>query len=209
VEAASPSRDAGRDAGHDAFHAPVFNPIRIACGQTSAVMDADGNTWSPDVDFQGGQPALSPGQPVTGTSTPALYDGQRYGISASTFSYSIPVAPGAYTVVLKFTEGFVTAPGARLFNVSINGQLVLANFDIFAEGGDKDWVAVDRSFPVTATGPIAIEFDPNPSANNPKVDAIAILPPTAGDAGADAMGDSGPGAGAQVGLKVAGNPLTE
>src|ERR1700722_17179217 len=67
--------DAGaRDAAKSTFRA-----IRIACGQTSPVTDSSGNVWSLDEDYAGGTALLTSGHAVAGTSTPAIYDGQRYG----------------------------------------------------------------------------------------------------------------------------------
>jgi len=43
-----------------------------------------------------------------------------------------PVSNGSYNVNLDFAESYVTGPGQRIFNVSINGTEVLNNFDIYA-----------------------------------------------------------------------------
>ena len=56
---------------------------------------------------------------------------------------------GSYTVRLDFAEIYWTAAGQRLFNVSINGQQVLTNFDIFATAGGKD-IAIAETFTATA-----------------------------------------------------------
>ena len=37
----------------------------------------------------------------------------------------------SYTVTLYFAEPTFDAVGSRLFNVSINGKIVLSNFDVF------------------------------------------------------------------------------
>ena len=52
---------------------------------------------------------------------------------------------------LHFAETFWTAAGQRVFNVSINGTQVLANFDIFATAGAMN-KAVIRQFTATANG---------------------------------------------------------
>jgi len=165
--------------------APTFIPIRIACGEAKPVTDAEQNVWGADEYYSDGTPSLNSGQPVTGTDSPVLYDGQRYGPIGTSFSYKIPVPAGRYTVLLKFTENFAAAVGARVFDVSINGASVLSNFDIFAAGGDADWVAVDRTFTATvgSQGAITIDFTPIPLANNPKVDAILIEAASGADSG--------------------------
>ena len=56
-----------------------------------------------------------------------------------------------YTVRLHFAEiGSVTAAGQRVFNVAANGVSLLSNFNIFAAGGGKAFVAIVRQFTVTA-----------------------------------------------------------
>ena len=168
---------------------PSTNPIRVAAGATSPYTDPSGNVWAADTGFTGGVAGVDANQPVQGTTTPTIYDGQRYGIDGSgpaSFSYSFPVPAGAYTVILKFTENYVTGPGQRVFGVRINGQSVLSNFDIYAESGGM-WKAVDKTFPVslTSAGAIDIAFDPG-SVQCPKIDAIDIEPVSGADAGADA-----------------------
>jgi beta-galactosidase len=68
------------------------------------------------------------------------------------------LANGTYTVTLKFAELYLSQPGGRIFNVAINGQTVLSNFDVVAAAGGG-LTAVDRSFTVdVSNGQIVIEF---------------------------------------------------
>jgi len=53
-------------------------------------------------------------------------------------------------VTLKFNEPTKTATGQRKFDVSLEGTLVLDDFDIYAAAGGRN-IAVDRSFAVTVT----------------------------------------------------------
>jgi hypothetical protein len=165
--------------------------IRVAAGATSPYTDPEGNTWSADTGFTGGAAAEDTNQSVQGTNASTLYDGQRYGVSATGFQYSFPVAAGTYKVTLKFTENWVTGPGQRLFGVSINGQNVLTDFDIYAESGGM-WTAVDKTFTTSlaTAGPIAIDFIPG-AVQSPKVDAIDIEPVAGGDAGDGGGGSDG------------------
>ncbi|WP_322480436.1 malectin domain-containing carbohydrate-binding protein, partial [Thermogemmatispora sp.] len=70
---------------------------------------------------------------VTNPAPQAVYQSNRYG----NFTYTIPnlTAGAAYTVRLHFAETYWSAAGKRVFNVSINGQQVLTNFDIYAAAG--------------------------------------------------------------------------
>jgi len=159
-----------------------FTTLRVAAGQTSAVADAQNDTWSADVDFTGGTAAVTtPATAIAGTDSPALYNGQRYGDPA--FSYQFAVPNGAYTVTLKFAEQYVTGPGQRLFDVAINGAAVETQFDIYATAGAMN-TAVDRTYPVVVSGGvIQIAFTPG-TVQSPKVDAIEISQgASAGDGG--------------------------
>ena len=79
---------------------------------------------------------------------------------------------GPRTVTLKFAELYFTTPGLRVFNVVINGQTVLSNFDIVAAAGGP-FKAIDRQFPVNVTnGQIKIDF--SATTNFAQVNAIAI-----------------------------------
>ncbi len=72
-----------------------------------------------------------------------MYQTERNG----NFTYSIPLANGNYDVTLKFSEIYYTAPGQRVFNVSIEGKQVISNLDIFAKAGKSR--AYDVTVPVT------------------------------------------------------------
>jgi hypothetical protein len=179
TDAGTPAGDAMDAMGSDAG-ATAFTTLRIAAGQTSAVTDAQGNTWSADVSFTGGTAAVqSPPTPIAGTDTSALYNGQRYGDPA--FSYQFTVPDGAYTVTLKFAEQYVTGPGLRLFDIAINGAPVETQFDIYAAAGAMN-TAVDRAYPVTVSGgTLSIAFTPG-TIQSPKVDAIEVSVASGGTA---------------------------
>jgi hypothetical protein len=110
-------------------------PIRIRAGDSSYT-DRAGNLWSPDTFYAGGRLATHKGD-VLGTPDPELYAGERYG----NFSYAIPVPPGRYAVTLYFAETYWDpqgdsthkgGPGARVFDVSANGLVLLPAFDMLA-----------------------------------------------------------------------------
>ena len=106
-------------------------PILINCGGLT-YLDSAGQLWSADMYFVGGS-TFSTTHSITGTSDPTLYQTERY---APTLRYNIPVVNDTYTVTLYFAEIYFDAPGQRVFNVSIEGQTVLQNFDIWAVAGN-------------------------------------------------------------------------
>lgn len=106
---------------------------------------------------------------ISGTTDQDLYNAERWGV----FSYQVPVPNGDYTVRLKFAELFHSSIGRRVFNVDIEGQRVLAGFDILANV--PKFTALEKSFPVKVTdGKIDIQF--SATVDNAKITAIDIIP---------------------------------
>jgi hypothetical protein len=147
---------------------PAPSTVRVHAGG-GAYTDTSGNVWSADDNFQGGS-TYATTFPINNTPDPALYQTERYGNS----QYSFSVPNGAYTITLKFAELYYNVAGARTFNIAINDQQALSNFDIFAAAGGQ-FIAVDRTFQTTvAGGTLTIAF--SGVINSPKVDAIQIVP---------------------------------
>lgn len=146
----------------------TFTAIRVNAGG-GTVIDANGNTWAADSGYNGGSP-YSTGAAISGTTTPALYQTERW--SSSTLQYSFSVPNGTYSVNLKFAEIYFGGPGQRVFNIQINGSTVQTNFDPFAAAGAGN-TAVDRAYTVSVTaGQIVIALVP--VVSNPKISAIEI-----------------------------------
>ena len=171
----SPTDDAGAAADASTTNVTA-STSRIAAGEPSAFTDVHGNVWAADTAYSGGVAYTIPSPlGISGTDAPQLYNSERYGDGAG-FTYAFAIAPGAYVVTLKFAEVYVTGPGQRLFNVAIDGQSVLSDFDIYASAGGMN-AAIDETFPVTIGSGARIQIDFTPgSAQNPKVDAIEIVP---------------------------------
>jgi endoglucanase Acf2 len=157
---------------------PTPTPTPIA-GGSGLQINTGGGAAAPfvaDVDFTGGTTANSTTaintSGVTNPAPQAVYQSNRYG----NFSYAIPnLTPNAaYTVRLDFAELYWTAAGQRTFNVSINGQAVLTNFDIVAAAGAAN-KAVAKQFTATAdgTGKITIQF--TTVIDNAQVNGIEVL----------------------------------
>jgi Malectin domain len=153
--------------------AQTQQPIRVNCGGPSYT-DTNGNVWQADTGYNGGTASTNTAT-TAGTSDPTLYRSNRYTPNSTPLIYKFPVTNGAYRVNLLFAENysFLQVVGRRVFNVQLNGALVLRNFDIFATVGAN--TAVVESFNTTVTnGQIVIEFDK--LVENPKINAIEILP---------------------------------
>ena len=111
---------------------------------------------------------------VPHADAPILYRTDRHGPC----SYSIPVTQGhVYKVLLHFAETYYTGPHEREFNVSINGEQVLHNFDVFASAGGKDRALVEefRGIRADPKGRIDIQFS-NGAVDQPTICGIQIVP---------------------------------
>ncbi|MEO6932912.1 MAG: malectin domain-containing carbohydrate-binding protein, partial [Chitinophagaceae bacterium] len=114
--------------------------------------------------------------PIAGTTDDVIYQSDRFGTNG-TLNYAFPVANGPYTVILHFAEVFFNAANARVFDVSLEGNKVLDNFDIWKKAGLN--TATTETFPVMVSdGTLNIFFSSlaaDGGVNNAKVSAIEIL----------------------------------
>jgi M6 family metalloprotease-like protein len=141
------------------------SPIRVNSGG-GAYTDGNGNVWKAENGCTGGW-NQNVAAPIEGTDADPLYQSARTGVSFC--SYAVP--NGTYTVSLKFAELVHAAAGRRKFDVRIENQLVLDDFDIFALAGKND--ALDQTFSVpVADGALSINFVK--LVDNPVVAAIEI-----------------------------------
>lgn len=156
---------------------------RVRCGGDDYT-DSQGNLWQADTNFTGGLPA-PPSTATGGTVLPSqsdhtLYEYERYGDTnaGTTLTYTFNVSANEnYQVRMKFAENYWTATGKRQFNVAINGNTVLTNFDVFTDSGGQ-FIADDKVYDNIFSGPagtITIVLSPG-NADVPEIDAIQILP---------------------------------
>ncbi len=154
------------------------NVVRIRCGALRPCVDLAGNAWSEDRCFRGGRVTRNVFD-ARGADDPSLY---RQGRRGRDFTYDIPVEMGLYAVRLKFAEPTYDSLFARPFNIEINGQEVLRNYDICqnARGFRKAHDRVFRYVVPNAEGRIALRFsggfDPGQKTGEAIVQAIEIVP---------------------------------
>jgi hypothetical protein len=77
-------------------------------------------------------------------------------------------------VTIYFVEHYWSAAGKRLFNVILNGNQVLTDFDVFADAGGQ-FIAVQHTFSTNAnsSGQVVVQFTTG-SADNPVVNGIVV-----------------------------------
>ena len=154
---------------------------RINCGSTQTYVDTRGREWRRDSFFSGGSSASFGSVPIDNTEDDVLYQTERWadalGAGAS-MRYRLSVDPGDYRVDLLFAEvweGARPPQPPRIFNVDIEGERVLTNFNTVAELGG--WrVAGTRSFDVAVSDEsVDILFTGGGFAHrNPKISAIEV-----------------------------------
>ena len=146
---------------------------QIDCGSSSAV-----SPFVADEFFSAGNEFSSTAtintSGVTNAAPAAVYQTVRWN---SSFTYTIPnlTAGSTYTVRLHFCELTWTAAGQRVFNVAINGNSYLSNFDIFATAGAENKAVVEQTTATAnSSGQIVISFTQG-SADNPEIAGIEVL----------------------------------
>ncbi len=152
---------------------------RIACGSPTGGTDAQGHAWQSDAYYSGGVAYSAPA--LAALDLP--YRTLRYGASA--FAYSLPVAPGRYTVTLHFLENRTAASvpsiaaGQRKFSVSVNGTPAATSLDLFAVAGSMHPYTLSVTVTV-ASGPLTISVAPslgNAVLSGIQVDSVDAQPP--------------------------------
>gem|GEM_PF-868368 len=141
----------------------------------------NGTIWAGDQFASGGQTSVMTGA-VAGTTNDALYYQTRSSTSnTSGFSYNLPVTNGSYRVNLHFAEVYwvggsgrgATGTNRRVFDVQIEGALVLDNLDLNAAAGPLN--AYVRTFTVNVIdGTLNINF-PAASVDRPIISAIEVI----------------------------------
>lgn len=122
---------------------------------------------------------------VTGVANAApatVYTTKRTGQNGVGYTYTIPLptpaSPGQlYTVRLHFADDLSTATGQRVFNIAINGQVLLSNFDVFAIALQKTKAVVQdiANVAANANNQIVIQGQYG-KVGNPLLNGLEIIP---------------------------------
>jgi mono/diheme cytochrome c family protein len=131
-------------------------------------VSASGYTYQKDRDFVGGT-SISTVDAISNTNDDALYQSERYG----NYSYQLPVAAGRYRVILKMAEIYQTANAARIFSVSVEGQKIISNMDLYASFGHD--VAHDVESPIIQVSDGNLTIDVSATVDNGTLAAIEVF----------------------------------
>ncbi|UWR25066.1 tandem-95 repeat protein [Sulfitobacter sp. S223] len=181
--------------GGDASHTTltfVTEAIPATGGQIVAAINAGGPALTQDgIDFSADTAFLNglvyvDGNGGNGPQTVfdgTIYETERYGGAPTdpALDYVIPVAAGAYSLELHFAEIFqpINAIGGRVFDVFVEGQLVIDDLDILEQtGGDINQpfvLTLPETFSPDVYGdPDAIDISFSASVDNAKISGIVV-----------------------------------
>ena len=178
----------------------AFKNINVLLGANRFFTSADGTPWLPDQLYHrggwghtGGQPfkmknssrtPLGTDKNITGTDDDPVYQTQQTGIER----YNLDVPKGNYTLTLHFAElsGAVAANLAynlngstasslaseRIFDVEVNGNTVLKNFNIAGQYGVAR--ALDKKIIVEVNDDHGIEIRFKAIAGEPVLNALQL-----------------------------------
>jgi hypothetical protein len=167
---------------------PAPTPSPVPSGTLVTAINAGGSaagSYVADTDFNQGNQFSDTSSAIdtslVGSPAPqAAWQTVRWN---SSFAYTIPglIANHAYTLRLDWAELSFQQPGARVFNVAVNGGAVLNNFDVYAAVGYKKAIAKTFNATANASGQIVISFT-QAGADNPFINAIEVWNPAGGPA---------------------------
>jgi glycosidase len=153
----------------DVFNVPGSYLQRISAGDPVNATDCVANVWLKDQAYALGSFGYS-GSSATGfvanaitgvcTNFWRLYQWERYSTASGGYTYLFDCPAGVYETTLLEAETYWSNNNQRVFNVFIQGQEVLTNFDIVKTAGGKN-IAVQLVFTNTVTNAqLNVQFVP-------------------------------------------------
>lgn len=127
----------------------------------------DGLTFEADKYFTNGT-VHSTTATITGTTSPALYQTERYG----DVNYEIPLGSGLFKVVIKLSEQYFSDNGERSFNIAIENKMLASNLDIHAMVGQ--YVAYDLVAPEVEVTDGSLSINLTSITNNATISGIEV-----------------------------------
>jgi hypothetical protein len=150
----------------------------VNCGSDQVYTGVSGGIWSadqayasPNWGYVGTTATFGTEQEIGNTSDPELYRQQRFAYGS--FGYQFDVPDGDYQVTLHFSELWWAAPGKRSFDVSIEGRIVLDDYDVFAAAGGRFRAQLEDHHTTVNDGQLNITLIRG-SADFPIINALSV-----------------------------------
>lgn len=169
------------------------NVTRINAGGPAFTFEGD--DWAVDQYANGGDTIINT-TPIANTTNDQLYQTERYRTGGSLI-YEIPVANGEHSVNLHFAEIYFGLPGggsaggagSRVFNIDVEGQGLIENYDIFLAAGGAATAVIENFTGINVTDE-SLTITLTQVTEFPKISGIEIIEPSTtgapvADAGAD------------------------
>jgi len=157
-----------------------MNTIRINAGSDEFI-DENGNQWVTDNNFIQGDAGVVGGANQdliieNGNGMNAMYQSERYfphWQNPGPYIYEIPVPHHAsYVVTLHFAETYYDTVNSRVFDVYVEGELVVNNLDCVKLTGSKGGAISFVFTPYVDDGFVTIQFVP--VIEHPKISGIEV-----------------------------------
>ena len=154
---------------------------RLSAGNPSNATDCAAKAWALDqaytvasFGYTGNSSAGYVNHNIVGVCSNvwSLYQRERYSTASTGYSYLFDCPPGIYEATLLEAETYWSGISNRVFNVFIQGQEVLTNFDIFAAAGGQN-IPITRVFTNVVAG-TQLEVDFLPRIDNARASGIQV-----------------------------------
>jgi glycosidase len=164
------------------FNVPGAYLTRISPGDPYTVTDCSANVWLKDQTYSfnsfgytGSSATGYVNNAITGICTNAyrLYQWERYS-SGGSFSYIFNCPEGLYQIQLLEAETYWSSTNQREFNLFIQGQQVLTNFDIFKAAGGQNIPITLVFTAIVNNAQLDMNFVPG-AADNARASGIQVL----------------------------------
>lgn len=155
--------------------------LRVNAGDPKPYKDRAGNVWQPDKEYKkGGGYGFVGGDTIdrgadmviAGTNDPKIYQTEHWSMD----SFIAEVPNGKYTVRMHFAETYegIDSEGPRVYDVKLQGAVVLKDFDIQKIAGGVQKALVREFKGITVSNGI-LQIDFVSKLQNPEINGIEIL----------------------------------
>lgn len=153
-----------------------FREIAVNVGSNADFIDEGKIVWTADQPYKTGSwgfvgkeaKAVSTGRNVLSSLDDPLFQTMQEGLEA----YRFDVPDGSYEIELRFVEPKFQESKKRAFDVGINGQKIMENFDLVEKSGFMN--AFTRKIHISARNNQGISIEFSPKTEKPILSAVRV-----------------------------------